>query len=136
MQTTDMPIAVDRSIPEEHHPTLAKEMIDLLLLDLRGQGHAPTDLFGFVDDRREINKLDGLIWLYDLNPDGSDVPFTWACDQLNYDPEYVRRVTAKIFRRELKNALREIASMIGFDYARECELKLSEYIDLSGWNLN
>lgn len=116
---------------------IAKRMIDRMIDDLVGEKtQAPADLFGHVDGDRETRKLDALIWMYDLNPDGSDIPFVWACNEIGLDPELIRRITARSVRTDLKRILKVLTGMVGSEYAKACELKLSDYINLTGWNLH
>lgn len=116
---------------------IAKRMIDRMIADLAGEKEdVVADLFGHVDSERETRKWDALIWMYDLNPDGSDIPFTWACNEIGLDHEAFRRITARSVRIDLKRILKLLTGMVGFNYAKECEYKLADYVNLSGWNLH
>lgn len=116
---------------------IAKRMMDRMIADLVGEKlQSQPDLFGHVDGDRETRKLDALIWMYDLNPDGSDIPFVWVCDELGLDHERLKRITARSVREDLKRILKVLTGMVGIDYARSCELKLSDYVNLTGWNLH
>lgn len=115
---------------------VAKRLMQLLKDDLSGKSYGEPDLFGHIDHARETRKLDALFWLYDLNPDGAKVSFTWVCDELGHDPEVIRRVVAKNMRAELKRVLNILCGMVSLTYATDCQLVLSEYVDLTGWNLS
>lgn len=114
----------------------AKRLMQLLKDDLSGKSNGEPDLFGHIAHDRETRKLDALVWLYDLNPDGARIPFTWVCDEIGHDPEVIRRVVAKNMRAELKRVLKTLCGMVSLTYATDCQLVLSEYVDLTGWNLS
>lgn len=124
---------------------IAKRMIRRMLDDLNEQfvSDLKPDMYGisFPQDKtdkqqKEVLKLDALIWLYGLNPDGSIVTFEWACDEVGLNPEIIRNVTARSMRAELKIVLKFLAQMVGHQFAIACECELAEYVNLSGWNLN
>lgn len=115
---------------------LAKLMFKRFRLDLAGEVATEGDLFGFVSDDREILKFDALIWMFDLYPGKVVVPFKWVCDVLGLDPEVCRRVVARNMRRELKGVLKQIACIVDQRHAKHCEIKVSDYINLTGWQSN
>jgi hypothetical protein len=115
---------------------LAEEMIKCLLIDI---GYVDPEgieenLLGYSDKTRDYKKLDSLIWVFDLNPDGSELSFNWACDLTDHDTERMKRIIAKNMRSELKQCLVILASMISFEYAKNSEFELAEYVNLSGWD--
>lgn len=115
---------------------LAKRMFMRMLDDLAGKSEqAEPDLFGHIEGIREQYKQDALIWLYGLNPDGADVTFEWVCNEIGFDAELIRRVTGRNVREDLKRLLKMLASMVSPAYAKDCQIQLSDYLDLSGWDL-
>lgn len=112
---------------------VAKRLLSLTMDDLSGKVTGEPDLFGDIADDREERKLDALVWIYDLNPDGADIPFNWVCNELGTDGEVLRRVIARNMRQELKRVLKMLACMVGDEHARNCECELSDYVNLSGW---
>jgi hypothetical protein len=116
---------------------LAKRMFMRMLSDLAGEApKAAPDMFGHIEDGREQRRQEALIWMYDLNPDGADVPFVWVCDEIGIDAELIRRVTGRSVRDDLKRILKLLSSMVSPEYAKACEDKLMDYINLTGWNVN
>ena len=115
---------------------VAKRLLSLLMDDISGKVTAEPDLFGDIQHDREQRKLDALVWLYDLNPDGARVSFDWVCNELGTDGEVLRRVIARNMRQELKRVLKMLACMVGDEHARNCECELSDYVNLSGWKDN
>lgn len=117
---------------------LAKRMFSRMLCDLAGDADADAagDLFGHIEGAQEQRKQDALIWMFDLNPDGSEVPFTWVCNEIGFDAERVRRITGRSVRQDMKRILKLLSSMVSNEYAKKCELNLMDYCNLSGWQLN
>lgn len=111
---------------------VAKRLMRLLLADLSGKTVAEPDLFGHIEAERENRKLDALIWLYDLNPDGAAISFDWVCDEIGIDGEMLRRVTARNMRAELKRLLARLACIIP-EEVFNCECQLGTYVNLTGW---
>lgn len=116
---------------------LAKRMFFRMMCDLSGEADpADPDLFGHILGTREQRKQDALIWMFDLNPDGSDISFEWVCNEIGFDPERVRRITGRSVRQDLKRILKLLSNMVGNEHAKTCELNLMDYVNLSGWQLN
>jgi hypothetical protein len=116
---------------------LAKRMFARMMSDLAGEIAATVpDMFGQIVDEREQRKQDALIWMFDLNPDGSEMPFTWVCDEIGFDYELVRRITGRSVRQDMKRILKLLSSMVSHEHAKTCELNLMEYVNLSGWELH
>lgn len=119
---------------------LAKRMFLRMIWDLtpKPAPAATHDLFGQASttSQAEQDRLDALVWMYSLNPDQPLVPFEWVCDVLGFDVHRVRRVTGRSMRKELKQLVNLLSTIIGADYARVCEETLSDYLDVSSWNLN
>lgn len=115
---------------------VAKRMLSLTMDDLSGKVVGEPDLFGDIQHDRETRKLDGLVWIYDLNPDGADISFEWVCNELGTDGEVLRRVIARNMRQELKRVLKMLACMVSEKHALNCECELAEYVNLSGWRDN
>lgn len=124
----------------------ANKLITQLLVELGWkQDSESVDMLGSSVDDQHFYKLDALIWVFDLNPDGSDVSFEWACenassdafcDYSSLDPEVMRSIIARNMRNELKECLKLLSSMISYEYAKNCCLELSGYVNLDGWNLH
>lgn len=116
---------------------LAKRMIFRMMCDLSGEiDPAEPDMFGHILGTREQRKQDALIWMFDLNPDGSDVSFVWVCNEIGFDAERVRRITGRSVRQDLKRILKLLSYMVSNEHAKTCELNLMDYVNLSGWQLN
>lgn len=119
---------------------LAKRMLLRTLWDITPKPATATssDLFGqsSAASQAEQDKLDALIWIYSLNPDGSLVPFEWVCDVLDYDPHLIRRITGRTMRAELKRVVNLLSTIVGESHARLCEEHLSDYVDVSSWRLS
>lgn len=122
---------------------LAKRMFLRMLWDLAGDVEvAEPDLFGQTSIQcqkaslAEQCRLDALIWQYSLNPDGSLVSFEWVCDVLGFDPHRVRRITGRSMRNDLKRLVHLLSTIISLQHAQACEEKISDYCDISSWNLN
>ena len=124
--------------PEDTPETLlAKRMFLRMLWDLklRPEPASNSDLFGqnATTNQGELDQLDALIWMYSLNPDGSLVSFEWVCDVLGFNADRVRRVTGRSMRAELKRIVNLLSTIVSESHARECELQLSDYVDVSAW---
>lgn len=127
----------DREDGESAEKFIAKRMFARLIADLSFEANElPKDLFGQIEVNREYEKQDALIWLYALNPDGSDMPFDWVCTELGFDTAMVRRIVARNVRADLKRVLKLLSSMISYQHAKKCEVELREFVDLKGWNYN
>lgn len=142
----DEPVSVDlEAIETSDTPEtiLAKRMFLRMMWDIDGKSDdVEPDLFGqtsVAGDRAsqdDLNRLDALIWLYGLNPDGGLVRFEWVCDVLGFDPHRVRRITGRSMRNELKRVVNLLSTIIGPSHARLCEETLSDYVDVTAWKLN
>lgn len=129
------PINLEPAESDSVDTCLAKRMIDRMIADLNGRkAQNAGDLFGHIGGDRETCKLDALIWMYDLNPDGSAVPFEWVCNEIGLDHEAMRRITARSVRDDLKRILKILTGFFGIEHAKACEYKLSDYVNLTGWN--
>lgn len=118
------------------HP-LAKAMYQQMFIDLGLKTDVRNDVqLGHEIVSSEQRQMDTLIWIYDLNPSGSDFPFESVCETLRIDPEIFRRVIARNMKSQLRNVVALIASMVSYEHAKTCELNLSDYANVSGWNLN
>lgn len=116
---------------------LAKAMYEQMYIDLGLKTEVRNDIqLGQEIVNSEKRQMDTLIWIYDLNPSGSDFPFESVCETLRMDPEIFRRVIARNMKSQLKNVVALISSMVSYDHAKTCELNLSDYANVSGWNLN
>lgn len=116
---------------------IAKLMISRMVDDLGYKSeNGDSDLFGQVAGERELNKQDALIWMFNLNPDGSAMSFEWACNETGLDHESLRSITARSTREDLKRILVLISSMVSLKYAQQCEAELLQYVNLTGWNLS
>jgi hypothetical protein len=119
---------------------LAKRMFLRMICDLtpKPEPVASHDLFGqaSTSSQSEQDQLDALVWMYSLNPEPALVPFEWVCDVLSFDPHRVRRITGRSMRRELKRLVNLLSTIVGPDHARLCEETLSDYVNVSAWNLN
>lgn len=122
---------------------VAKRMWKILCVDLAATTCADLDLLGDLVAQptdaglsAEHRKQDALIWMFDLNPNGADMPFEWVCNEIGLDHEAVRRITARNMRRELKLVLKLLSKLVSFAHAKQCELRLSDYANLSGWDLH
>lgn len=129
------PLDLEPTTSDSVDTCLAKRMIDRMIADLTGsKAQNAGDLFGHIGGDRETCKLDALIWMYDLNPDGSAVPFEWVCNEIGLDHEAMRRITARSVREDLKRILKILTGFFGIEHAKACEYKLSDYVNLTGWN--
>ena len=88
---------------------LAKRMFLRMMWDIEGKSEEiEPDLFGQTSltntktSQSDQNRLDALIWLYGLNPDGSDVSIEMVCDMLDFDPHRIRRIVGRSMRKELR----------------------------------
>jgi hypothetical protein len=122
---------------------LAKRMFLRMIWDFQGKvEEAEPDLFGQTSltgskiDHADQNRLDALIWLYSLNPDGSLVTIEWVCDVLGFDPHRVRRIVGRSMRKELKRVVHLLSTIVSPQHAQACEEKISDYLDISNWSLN
>ena len=122
---------------------LAKRMFLRMMWDIEGKSEdVEPDLFGqtsVASDRTsqaDLNRLDALIWLYGLNPDGSLVTIEWVCDVIGFDPHRVRRIVGRSLRKELKRVVHLLSTIVGAQHAQVCEEKISDYLDISAWKLN
>jgi hypothetical protein len=122
---------------------VAKRMWRMLCVDLAGTTSTELDLLGDLSAQPdehglspEHRKQDALIWMFDLHPDGADMPFEWVCNEIGLDHEAVRRITARNMRTDLKLVLKLLTKLLSFRHAKDCELRLAEYVNLSGWDLH
>lgn len=142
----DEPIMVDlEAIEASDTPEsiMAKRMLLRMMWDIEGKSEdVEPDLFGQASlaghktSQSDLNRLDALIWLYSLNPDGSLVSIEWVCDVLGFDPHRVRRIVGRNLRKELKRLVHLLSTMLGAHQAQVCEDKISDYVDISNWGLN
>jgi hypothetical protein len=142
----DEPITVDlEAIEASDTPEsiMAKRMFLRMMWDIEGKSEdVEPDLFGQASlaghktSQSDLNRLDALIWLYSLNPDGSLVSIDWVCDVLGFDPHRVRRIVGRNLRKELKRLVHLLSTMLGAHQAQVCEDKISDYVDISNWGLN
>ena len=122
---------------------LAKRMFLRMMWDIEGKAEeVEPDLFGQTSvtgskaDHADQNRLDALIWLYSLNPDGSLVSIEWVCDVLGFDPHRVRRIVGRSLRKELKRVVHLLSTIVSAQHAQACEEKISDYLDISNWRYN
>lgn len=142
----DDPITVDlEAIEASDTPEsiMAKRMFLRMMWDIEGKSEdVEPDLFGQASlaghktSQSDLNRLDALIWLYSLNPDGSLVSIEWVCDVLGFDPHRVRRIVGRNLRKELKRLVHLLSTMLGAHQAQVCEDKISDYVDISNWGFN
>lgn len=142
----DEPISVDlEAIEASDTPEtiLAKRMFLRMMWDIEGKSEdVEPDLFGQTSiasdktSQSDLNRLDALIWLYSLNPDGGLVTIEWVCDVLGFDPHRVRRIVGRSLRKELKRLVHLLSTIVGAHHAQVCEDKISDYLDISNWSLN
>lgn len=142
----DEPITVDlEAIEASDTPEsiMAKRMFLRMMWDIEGKSEdVEPDLFGQASlaghktSQSDLNRLDALIWLYSLNPDGSLVSIEWVCDVLGFDPHRVRRIVGRNLRKELKRLVHLLSTMLGAHQAQVCEDKISDYVDISNWGFN
>jgi len=124
---------------------LAKRMFQRMMWDIGGkqpEEEVEPDLFGQTsvagdkNGQADMNRLDALIWLYGLNPDGSLVSIEWVCDVIGFDPHRVRRIVGRSLRKELKRLVHLLSTILGTHHAQVCEDKISDYLDISSWSAN
>ncbi|KFC72590.1 MULTISPECIES: hypothetical protein [Massilia] len=142
----DEPISVDlEAIEASDTPEtiLAKRMFLRMMWDIEGKSEdVEPDLFGQTSiasdktSQSDLNRLDALIWLYSLNPDGGLVTIEWVCDVLGFDPHRVRRIVGRSLRKELKRLVHLLSTIVGAQHAQVCEDKISDYLDISNWSFN
>ena len=142
----DEPITVDLEAVEASdtpESIMAKRMFLRMMWDIEGKSEdVEPDLFGQASlashktSQSDLNRLDALIWLYGLNPDGSLVSIEWVCDVLGFDPHRVRRIVGRNLRKELKRLVHLLSTMLGAHQAQVCEDKISDYVDISNWGFN
>ena len=142
----DEPISVDLEAiePSDTPETiLAKRMFLRMMWDIEGRSEeVEPDLFGQASianhrtNQADLNRLDALIWLYSLNPDGSLVSIEWVCDVIGFDPHRVRRIVGRSLRKELKRLMHLLSTLVGTHHAQVCEDKISDYLDISNWSIN
>jgi hypothetical protein len=124
--------------PDDDPETLlAKRMFLRMLWDITPKRAvaAKLDLLGqaTATNQDEQDRLDALIWMYSLNPDGSLVPFEWVCDVLGFDVHRVRRITGRTMGADLKRIVNLLSTIIDECHAQLCEERLSDYLDVSNW---
>ena len=131
------------TLAEDESPKtiLAKRMFHRMMLDISGESQkTEPDLFGQQatsdDNGADRCRLDALVWMYSLNPDGSFISFEWVCDQLDLDPESIRRITGRSMRKELKRLVKLLSTIVSYEHAKACEEALSEFADVSLWAMN
>lgn len=126
---------------------LAKAMFSRMLFDLAAiqptsadvLDEAGLDLFGQTRmknrkrDYGQLRKFDALIWMFDLSPDKPRLTFEWVCEQLGFDEDHVRRITARSVKKDLRQLLRFLAGLVEPDHAKACQVALSEYLNLDTW---
>lgn len=142
----DEPLSVDlEAIEASDTPEtiLAKRMFLRMMWDIEGKAEeVEPDLFGQTSltggktCQADQNRLDALIWLYSLNPDGGLVTIEWVCDVLGFDPHRVRRIVGRSLRKELKRLVHLLSTILGAEHAQVCEDKISDYLDISNWSFN
>ncbi|MFC5550267.1 hypothetical protein [Massilia aerilata] len=142
----DEPVSVDlEAIETSDTPEtiLAKRMFLRMMWDIEGKSEdVEPDLFGQASvasdktSQADLNRLDALIWLYSLNPDGGLVTVEWVCDVLGFDPHRVRRIVGRSLRKELKRVVHLLSTIVGAQHAQVCEDKISDYLDISNWSFN
>jgi hypothetical protein len=142
----DEPVSVDLEAIEAGdtpESILAKRMFLRMMLDIEGKAEeVEPDLFGqtsITGDRAgqaDQNRLDALIWLYSLNPDGSLVTIEWVCDEIGFDPHRLRRIVGRSLRKELKRLVHLLSTIVSPQHAQACEEKISDYLDISNWSFN
>ena len=122
---------------------LAKRMFLRMMWDIEGKSEdVEPDLFGQTSvtgtksNQADQNRLDALIWLYSLNPDGSLVSIEWVCDELGFDPHRVRRIVGRSMRKEIKRVVQLLSTIVSPQHAHVCEEKISDYLDISNWSFN
>lgn len=122
---------------------LAKRMFQRMMWDIGGKPEeVEPDLFGQTSaagdksGQADMNRLDALIWLFSLNPDGSLVSIEWVCDVIGFDPHRVRRIVGRSLRKELKRLVHLLSTIVGSHHAQVCEDKISDYLDVSNWSIN
>ncbi len=104
------------------------------------------DLFAFEGrDQDELRIYDTMQWIYAFqNPlpdeviDGVMVvdvmvSFSFVCERLGWDVEWIRRVAARCLRGHFKGLLRTIAAFDDDGFLLKCERKLEAYVDVTGW---
>ncbi len=104
------------------------------------------DLFAFEGrDQDELRIYDTMQWIYafqDPRPDevinGVNVvdvmvPFSFVCERLGWDAEWIRRVAARCLRQHFKGLLRTIAAFEDDGFLLKCERRLEDYVDVTGW---
>ncbi|MCU6502009.1 hypothetical protein LPN04_29875 [Rugamonas sp. A1-17] len=126
---------------------LAKAMFSRMLFDLAAieptsadvLDEAGLDLFGQTQmknrkrDYAQLRKFDALIWMFDLSPDEPRLTFEWVCEQLGFDEDRVRRVTARSVKKDLRQLLRFLAGLVEPEHAKACQDSLSDYLNLDTW---
>lgn len=142
-ETDDVVLPDLESVSDDESPRsiLAKRMFLRMMWDISGETEpSEPDLFGqqAIHDNNAADRcrLDALIWMYSLNPDGSFISFEWVCDQLELDPDSIRRITGRSMRKELKRLVRLLATIVSYEHAKACEEALSDFADVSLWALN
>lgn len=134
---------------------VAKSLLNLMANDLRttvSRGSSKVtvdgDLFSFEAPDHNLTRLySALSWVYAFQRAGGSeevdgkvvkdamVPFEWACQQVGWDPELFRRVLGRVVRPHLSGLLRTISEITSDGFTRECEVRLSEYVEVSGWRM-
>ncbi|MBN3760978.1 hypothetical protein [Burkholderia sp. Ac-20365] len=146
-------IEIDRSDSAE--TILAKSMWNLMGNDLRASfqcvalEESSGDLFGpfTAPDANQTRLYDCLAWIYSFQRprrteviDGKvvkDVCVTieWVANQLGCDVHALRRRLGRVMRPHLKGLLRTVAKITSPGFVRDCEMKLAEYVDVTGWRV-
>ena len=112
---------------------LALKMLSLALADLEQQSEKnDMDMFGFTKPN-DLVRQDAIIWLYSLNPEGSDIPFEWVCDGLGHDPEIFRRIIARNMPEIIKETIRMLSHLVDEKTIRDMVHTMSDYLNLDGW---
>lgn len=104
------------------------------------------DLFAFEGcDQDELRIYDTMQWIYgfqDARPeevlDGVMtvdvfVSFSFVCERLGWDAEWIKRVAARCLREHFTGLLRTIAALGDDGFVLKCERRLEGYVDVTGW---
>jgi hypothetical protein len=107
---------------------LAAQMLEHFRDDLtRRESRNQNDIEGFCIS---VEKLDALIWAFDLWPEEPLVSFDFACEATNWDPEVIRDRLGKRMRAELTCTLKIIKAYLGDSACEQARKKLLNYIYL------
>jgi hypothetical protein len=79
---------------------------------------------------RLLDKINAIIWLFELHPQEVRVSVNWVFLILDLDLDLIRRIVARNTRADIRTTI-ELLAPLGTQYAKECIEKVTDFVDLS-----